>query len=205
MLGIARSHLGPEIVASAHASGYVCLYHYGCTTAVAQVNDTDLHQEFSRLYMELEQTAFNNQQLFDPGNISRTLQQVINDAASAWRICDHTKGVRGHKLTGLSNSLDDSEDHLISREAAIFWAGFDLPSARLRAIEEVDELIASGTIRTFGEWQQVVKHPVDPGAQALEGMEFEGELEAGECCWLTEEEKARVATEEVELLRKQEA
>ena len=94
MLDVASSHCGAEVVAYAHARGYAVLYHYGGSTAVCQVNDTDLHGELSSIFIDLEQTAFNNQQLFDPGSISRTLQQVINDVASAWHICDHTKGVR---------------------------------------------------------------------------------------------------------------
>ena len=83
MLDVAQSHCGPGVIASAHARGYAFLYHYGCTTGVAQVNDTDLHQEFSRLYIDLEQTAFNNQQLYDCGDISRHLQTVLDDACAA--------------------------------------------------------------------------------------------------------------------------
>ena len=201
LLDVAPSHIGPEVVAAAHASGYVCLYHYGCTTGVAQVNDTDLHQELSRLYIYLEQAAFSNQQLVDPGDLSRRLQDVADDAAAAWRIYDHRKGVQGHKFSGLPNRLDDSEDHLITREAAAIWSALDMPSERLRAMAEVDELLASGTVRSFDDWQRVVQHPPDTGARGLEGSEFEGDLDPGECMWLTEEDKAAVAAEEASFFR----
>ena len=59
---------GAQLVHSGFApSGYVTLFHYGCTTGVAQVNDTDLHAELERVYCELEQAAFNEQQLYEPG------------------------------------------------------------------------------------------------------------------------------------------
>ena len=97
MLGVAPSHCGPEVVALAHSRGYAILYHYGGTAGVAQVNDTDLHGELSSIYIDLEQTAFNNQQMVDPGNIGRTLQNVLDDACAAWRCCDHRKGVKGSR------------------------------------------------------------------------------------------------------------
>ena len=62
---------------------------------------------------------------------------AANDAAAAWRVYDHWKGAKGHKLTGLSNSLDGSEDHLIAREAAQPWTALDIPSERLRAMERL--------------------------------------------------------------------
>ena len=49
------------------------------------------------LFIDLEQTAFNNQQMDDPGNIGRSLQHVLDDACAAWRCCDHRKGVKGSR------------------------------------------------------------------------------------------------------------
>ena len=89
MLDIAKSHCGDEITALAHSRGYVVLYHYGCTTGVAQVNDTHLHADFSRIYTNFECMAFAAQQQHDPGYIGRDLQEVVNDACRTWRVCDH--------------------------------------------------------------------------------------------------------------------
>ena len=71
-----RSHLGTEIDDLAWSRGYVVLYHYGCTTGIAQVNDTDLHDEFSRLYIDAETLSFHEKQALDPSDISRSRQEV---------------------------------------------------------------------------------------------------------------------------------
>ena len=52
------------------------VFHGGCTTGVCQVNDTDLHASLEREYLAVEAISFYEQQSIDPGNISRTRQQV---------------------------------------------------------------------------------------------------------------------------------
>ena len=102
----------------------VLLFHHGCTTGITQVNDTDLHDAFSRDYVGLECQSFLDRQMVCPGDIGRSNQDVIDDAVQTWRNLDHTEGVRGHKRTGLSLRLDGSEDFLIEtsrREAGEFW------------------------------------------------------------------------------------
>ncbi len=96
---------------------------------VAQVNDTDIHQPFERLHLKFKQAAFTEQQVFEPGNINRTPQDVPNDVAATWRRVDHTVGVRGRWKTGLSNSLRGDEDHLITREARDCWLVADMAPA----------------------------------------------------------------------------
>ena len=71
---------------------------------------------------------------------------------------------------------------------------------RLRAMAEVDELVKSGKITGFNQWQQVVRHPPNPGAKELEGEEFEGELEDDERVWLEPSEQAQLWAEEAEIL-----
>ena len=108
---------------------------------------------------------------------------------------------RGHKVTGLSNSLDGKEDWLIGREAADFWKALRMDEERLRAKKEVDELLASGAITSFGDWQKVVRHPESTGAQLLEGQEFEGELDVGEKPYLTLDDEALIAADEADFFR----
>ena len=108
---------------------------------------------------------------------------------------------RGHKTTGLSNSLDGAEDWQIGREAASFWQALDMDKERLRAKQEVDELLASGAIASFGDWQKVVRHPPTTGVATLEGQEFEGELGEGEQVYLTPADEALVAAYEADLFR----
>ena len=207
LLDVAKSHLGPEVLALCHARGYCLLYHYGCTTGVAQVNDTDLHGEFSRIYIDLETVAFNDMQLYDRGCFSRTLQQVLDDCCAAWRACDHLKGVKGHKSNGLSNALDGSEDFEIttSRDAGKIWNALNMSERRRIAILEVDVLVGSGAINSFEQWQKVVVHPADPGVRGFEGdgSEFEGEddpAEAAECAWVSDEERAQILRDDAEVL-----
>jgi hypothetical protein len=182
-MDVAKSHLADEITQYAHDRGYCVLLHYGCTTGVAQINDTDLHCELEAQYLELEQCSFHSQQLWDPGNISRTLQQVLDDLGGSWRSVDHTRGARGHKKVGLNNALDGSEDHLITREARLFWLEADMATLRSKAIAEVDALVDSGEVADFSEWRQVIAHPEDPGVVEDEGAEFEGHFDDDECVW----------------------
>ena len=109
------------------------------------MNDTDLHAAFEREYLALEQVQFFEQNLFDPGNISRTRQQVVEDAVATWLALDHEQGVDGHKRVGLSVDLFGDEDLLVARDAKIFWdeIGFgqvrDVEVAKIReAVEGVD-------------------------------------------------------------------
>lgn len=151
-MDVAKSHVADDVVQFAHGRGYATLFHYGCTTGVAQINDTDLHGELEDKYIELEQIAFHTQQLMDPGNIARTLQNVLDDLCGAWRSCDHQQGLRGHKKVGLNNALDGSEDGLITREARVFWLEADMSNARTAALAEVDALVDSGEISVFSDW-----------------------------------------------------
>ena len=80
-----KSHLAKRVQETAWSRGYVVLYHYGNTTGIAQVNDTDLHMRLEQLYIELETSSFTEKQLLDPCDISRTRQEVIDDIAAVWR------------------------------------------------------------------------------------------------------------------------
>jgi len=198
-LDVARSHVGDAVVDFAFSRGYLALFHYGCTTPVAQVNDTDNHAEFERLYVEFEQAAFNQQQLYDPGNIGRTPQQLLNDVVATWRSLNHRAGVEGHKRNGLSVALDGSEDHLITRTAREFWLLANMPAERTRAMAEVDEAVATGQVRSMEDWRVLVRHPESPGVLCHEGQEFEGELEADENVWEDEDDVAIAAADAVAL------
>ena len=109
----------------------------------------------------------------------------------------------GHKTTGLSNSLDGAEDWKIGRDAATFWNALQMDEGRRRAMQEVDELLASGAITSFGDWQKVVRHPESTGIACLEGEELEGELLEGEKPWVTPEDEALIAADEADFFRKQ--
>ena len=121
MLDVAKSHLNPDLLKLAWSCGYVLLFHYGHTTGVAQVNDTDLHGAFEREYLEVEQRFFNWQQEDSPGTITRRPQDVVDDCCQTWIAAQHTHDRWGHKSVGLTIALGGSEDRLISREARHCW------------------------------------------------------------------------------------
>ena len=192
MLDVAKSHCDPAVTNLAWSRGYITLYHYGCTTGVAQVNDTDLHGDFERVYLEAETAAFMHQQYTDPGNITRRPQHVVDDACAVWGALDHQKGCRGHKSVGLSNSLTGEEDCLISREARRFWEALNMPAERLRAIQSIRDRVASGELTSMEDWRAkgVVVHPADPGIMMLEGEELQDALGEGEAVYEDQEHKA---------------
>ena len=189
MMDVARSHIGEEVLDFAFARGYVPLFHYGCTTAVCQVNDTDCHDAFQRVYVDFEQDAFARTQMYDPGNISRSLQQMLDDVMATWRSLDHTTGVAGHLRNGLSNALNGDDDKHITRKARELWFAAGMPELRAKAISEVDELAATG-LMTPADWRKVVRHPESDGVLPHEGQEFEGELDPGEDPWTGEADVA---------------
>ena len=156
----------------------------------------------SPLIIHAEQTAFLDMQFFDSSCITRSLQALVDDACSAWRLCDHRKGVKGHRSTGLSIALDGSEDHLVSRDAGEFWWELNMAELRALAIKEVDDKIASGAVGGFEDWQKLIFNPRDSGVRGGEGdgTEFEGSLEPGEAAWVTEEDKAIILSDNVAVL-----
>ena len=189
-MDVAKSHIDESVALFAWTRGYVVLLHYGCTTAVAQVNDTDLHGAFENEYVEREQEAFNQKQRFDPGNISRSRQEVVDDVCSTWVTLNHEQGVWGHKRTGLSVSLTGAEDNKITREAEEFWNSCQMPDERLRALKEVDEGVATGKLTWCWESiQNLIRQPESVGVME-EGQEFEGEIGSDELFWLTKEDEA---------------
>ena len=115
------------------------------------------------------------QRLIDPTNIGWTLQQVLDYAAATWRTMPHDRCVSGHLYDGLPNALDGSEDDWFRGDALTFWRDTNMQEERLRAMAEVDELVQREVITGFGQWQQVIRHPSDPGAKQLEREEFDGE------------------------------
>ena len=196
LMDVARSHVGDAVWELCFSRGYVPLLHYGCTTAVGQVNDTDCHGDFQRVYVELEQATFARQQLFDPGNINRTIQEVLDDVCATWRSLNHLRAVAGHQRNGLSVALDGSEDHLIAREARALWYEAEMPEHRARALAEVDGQVATGALKSMADWRLVVRHPPNPGVILHEGGELEGELEDGEKPWLEDAEVSAAKLEE---------
>ena len=111
MMDSYAAHLTKAVSDLAWRRGYIVLYHYGGTTALAQVNDTHLHAPFSRLYQELEGACFlRRQEKNGSKDIGRANQEVIDDICETWRVLDHGQVATGHLHVGLTNKLDGSQD-----------------------------------------------------------------------------------------------
>ena len=180
------AHLDEGVKDLAWERGYVLAIHWGCTTGICQVNDTDLHHALSSEYMYCESVSFMDQQMMDLGNISRSRQQVLDDVGAVWSSLDHQQGVLGHLRVGLANNLDGSQDDLLTREAADMWHQLNMAPIRSREVEDIERRVRAGEL----SWSQesiksIFAYPEDGdvGAFHEEGMEADGELEDDEAMW----------------------
>ena len=196
LLDVARSHIGKDIVDELWSRGYLCLYHYGGTTGVIQVNDTDNHGQFEREYLVFEEASFIRRQRIDPSDIGRDFQEVVDDAIATWKSIDHVQCARGYKYTGLTVALPEDgeeqgpEDDWLCRAAARVWEALGMPKLRRQALDEVnkalDDAVAAGETLSMSLWRSLVQHPAEPIGPGVmpEGFEFEGELLPGENPWI---------------------
>jgi hypothetical protein len=196
-LDVARSHIAEEVTEFAWARGYFTLFHYGCTTGVAQVNDTDLHADFQRVYMDFELEAFHNKQLYDPGCIQRTMQEVLSDVCRTWQVLDHRRGVAGHLRNGLSNRLDGTQDDLLGESVLPFWKDAGMESLRAEAKREVEARVKDGL--TLADWATLVTHPADAGVLRDEGDELEAPMDPSDLPYLTDAEIAKAAVDDQDI------
>ena len=198
-MDVASSHLTESVLEKAWSRGYIVLFHYGDTTGLAQVNDTENHAEFSRLFQELESIHLASKGELNPADIGRAKQDVVTDGCKAWRMMDHLRVCRGHKSVGLSNCLHGTEDDELGRDMGAIWQEF---GREVR--EEAKEVVASAVAKgiTFDGWRSLIRHPAAPGAYEHEGQEFEGALEEGEQPWLTEADALVQAEDDAALVDK---
>ena len=185
------AHMTAEVQDLAFERGFICMYHGGGTTGVAQVNDTDLHAAFEREYLNAEQESFLEQNLVDPGDISRTRQAVVDDVVGVWRGLDHMEGVFGHKRTGLSVALDGSEDHMVNRDARVFWDELRFGALRDVEVERVCHLVSTGALSWCRKDIDSLKEAFPDGnaGASVEGQEIECGLDLEEKVWTDSDEE----------------
>ena len=99
---------------------------------------------------------------------------------------DHSAAVRGHKRTGLSVSLSGNEDHLINRDARVFWDELGLGRVRDQEVKAIREAVASGRLSWCRADLESLREPFpnnnDMGI-LREGQELEGVCGEGEVLW----------------------
>ena len=186
------AHLTPAVRELCWERGCAVGYHGGCTTGIAQVNDTDLHAAFEREYLALEQVQFFEQNYYDPGNISRTRQQVVDDAVATWLHLDHEQGVDGHKRVGLSVDLFGNEDHLVARDAKIFWDEIGFGQVRDVEVAKIREAVERGDLTwCFGDIESLREPwPQDDVGSTFEGQEVFCEADLYEQEWHEDDEES---------------
>ena len=125
-------------------------------------------------------------------------RQVVDDVAATWVGLNHIAGVKGHKRTGLSNALNGSEDHLLSREAGQFWHSLGMSALRDIVVEQVEEQYRAGKLSRTQEVIDSLREPFPNGiaGEMREGQEVDGNLSEGENPWDSENEDELVTDEE---------
>jgi hypothetical protein len=124
--------------------------------------------------------------------------QVVDDVAATWVVLDHSAGVKGHKRTGLSNALNGSEDHLLTREAGQFWHSLGMSALRDIAVEQVEAQHRAGKLSWTQEVIASLREPFPNGiaGEMREGQEIDGDLSDGEDPWDSEVEDDLVTDDE---------
>ena len=129
--------------------GYIVIIHGGGATGITQTNDTDLHQHQRRLYTEQEMAEMLRLARINPGKMpSAMVESCIDWMAEVWgNRALHDQARQGYKYTGETNALDGSEDHLIAREARVFWDNLGISAKRDAACEDVRVEVEAGRLR----------------------------------------------------------
>jgi hypothetical protein len=85
----------------------------------------------------------------NPGKMpSAMVEQCIDWMAEVWgQRALHDQARRGYKYTGATNALDGSEDHLIAREARVFWDNLGVSAKRDAVCHDVRVEVEGGRLR----------------------------------------------------------
>ena len=130
--------------------GYIVVAHGGGAACITQTNDTDLHQHQRRLYIDQEYAEMCRFARINPGKSpSAMVEQCIDWMSEARsRRALHVQAWKGFKYTGATNALDGSEDHLIGREARLFWDKLESSAKRNAACHDVRVEVEAGRLRS---------------------------------------------------------
>ena len=158
-----KAQMTEAVKAFAWSRKFVLAVHGGGATGICQPNDTDLHQDMKRQYMELEMNDAVLHQRLRPGccPVPRK-EDCLTWMGAIWgerRL--HEQAALGFKKVGLSNALDGTEDGMICREARDYWDELGMSEAKQEAIAAVREEVLASRL----EWsrravdQVVLPHP----------------------------------------------
>ena len=193
-----RPHLDARITALAFERGYIShegLMVPGGATGIVQGPDTDLHAWLEKELIGLQEASTSAQLSVRPGSTpSENRQSMVNYGVALWEMADHKQGVKSFKRNGLNNSLDGSEDGLITRSAKEFWLELNMSSKRAICEIEVEQFLdALGrepNVRDVVQLLQPYSNDVSIGVME-EGEELQFALEAGEVDYVEDDDGQR--------------
>ena len=185
-----EAHKTTRVKEFAKTRGYLVMYHRGGNTPVGQWNDTDLHVAFEKQYLHLETLDFNAQLAEKPWRVpARPRQSIITDISCVWLALPHASiAKRAAAYTGWSIALPEmrsdgtfetfaAEDHLVAREARVFWDEADMPRQRADDLQIVYRAWQDGRINTWADvWDFMLEFETDD--IQVEGQEL---LDGGGC------------------------
>jgi len=124
------------------------MLHGGGVTPVAQTVDTDLNQHVRREYTALESAELISQMRRSSGVPKAKEETCIDMMAEVLSRTElHLGAADGYKKTGFTVALDGTEDHLIVREAAVFWKEMTMRPRIDKEVEHVREEVSAGRLR----------------------------------------------------------
>ena len=105
-----------------HKLGHAILRIGGHLTGLVQVEDTHAHGPMTKTYNRLEMRDSAEQLALRPDKLPCYSRATVQRrAVEAWHSVGHKKCTRGFVSNGIANSLDGSEDELLTKEVADFW------------------------------------------------------------------------------------
>ena len=131
--------------------------------------------------------------MFDPGNVSRTRLQIVDDAVATWMGLDHEQGVDGHTRVGLSVDLFGGEDHRVARDAKCFWDELGFGPVRDAEVAKIREAVeANGLTWCFRDIESLREPwPCGDAGQTYEGDEVFCEPDPDEREWHEDDEESQ--------------
>ncbi|CAE7467252.1 pip [Symbiodinium sp. CCMP2592] len=164
------AHLDPSVDDLIKARGHVPLKLGGGSTPFVAVLDTHAHWSYEAAYKDAE--VHDSAAQLRRGSVlpCTSRQTVLSRAVDSWRQVQHDRVSEGWVAAGITNALDGSDDHLLSRVVLPFWAELQMDTARQQLIAEIEDAYANGQISEWSEYENVLE-PYDEHRALIEGEE----------------------------------
>ncbi|CAJ1382060.1 unnamed protein product [Effrenium voratum] len=164
------AHLDPEVDKLIKDLGHVPLKLGGGSTPFVAVLDTHAHWSYESAYRDAETHDAQLQLRRGYALPCTSRQTVLSRAVDCWRQVKHDKVADGWLAAGLTNALDGSQDHLISRVCLPFWTELQMDLTRSQLVAEIKDAVKSGQLLRWSDYTQVLE-PYDEHEGLIEGEE----------------------------------